>query len=274
MDIELDTVELLLKGKDTERETLRAMRVSDLRQFNAFLKTLGIHAYQISNKYMKKVHVAFKPYIFSAEELSKITEASDHLKPSRRSSNYLTAYPVLLRILIGTGMRIGEVLSLRIKDVDTINRLLVVYQSKNNVSRYVPMSDSLSVIILDYVSGLAHRHNSEQYLFVSPYTGTRYSYTAMKYMFKKIFAESGVRTPRGRLPRIHDIRHSFCTLSLDRMLDSGMDLYVAVPVLAAYVGHVNLRDTERYIHLTEHGYDEFVRREGALKTLIPEVDEL
>lgn len=56
------------------------------------------------------------------------------------------------------------------------------------------------------------------------------------------------------------------------MLDSGMDLYVAVPVLASYVGHVNLTDTERYIHLTEHGYDEFVRREGALKTLIPEVD--
>ena len=57
------------------------------------------------------------------------------------------------------------------------------------------------------------------------------------------------------------------------MLDSGIDLYVAVPVLAAYVGHVNLTDTERYIHLTEHGYEEFVRREGALKTLIPEVDE-
>lgn len=56
------------------------------------------------------------------------------------------------------------------------------------------------------------------------------------------------------------------------MLDSGMDLYVAVPVLASYVGHVNLRDTERYIHLTEHGYDEFVHRERALKTLIPEVN--
>ena len=94
----------------------------------------------------------------------------------------------------------------------------------------------------------------------------------MRYMFKKIFAEAGIRTSGGSLPRIHDIRHSFCTLSLNRMLDSGMDLYVAVPVLAAYVGHVNLTDTERYIHLTEHGYDEFVRREGALKTLIPEVD--
>lgn len=272
LDIDCNTVELLLQEKDTESGASRALRVSDLRQFNAFLRALGIHAYKIPDKYMKKVHVAFKPYIFSAEELSKIVEASDHLKPTRRSNNYLTVYPVLVRILIGTGMRIGEVLSLRIKDVDAVNRLLVVYQSKNNVSRYVPMSNSLSVVILNYLSGLEHRHNPEQYLFVSPYTGTRYSYDAMKYMLKKIFQEAGVRTPEGRLPRIHDIRHSFCTLSLNRMLASGMDLYVAVPVLASYVGHVNLIDTERYIHLTEHGYDEFVCREGALKTLIPEVD--
>jgi integrase/recombinase XerD len=273
LEIDRNTIELLLQEKDTEQEASRALRVSDLRQFNAFLKGLGIDAYQIPDKYMKKVYVAFKPYIFSVEELSKIVEASDHLKPSRRSSNYLTVYPVLVRILIGTGMRIGEVLSLRIKDVDATNRLLVVYQSKNNVSRYVPMSDSLSVVTLDYVSGLAHRYNPEQYLFASPYTGTCYSYSAMKYMFKKIFVETGVRTPEGKLPRIHNFRHSFCTLSLNKMLDSGIDLYVAIPVLAAYVGHVKLTDTERYIHLTENAYDEFVRREGVLKTLIPEVDE-
>jgi len=272
LDIDRNIVELILQEKDTEKEASRAMRVSDLRQFNAWLKALGVQAYQIPAKYMKKVHVAFKPYIFSAEELVKIIEVSDHLKPCRRSSNYHRVYPVLVRILIGTGIRIGEALSLRIKDVDATNRLIVVYQSKNNVSRYVPMSDSLSGVALDYVSGLLYRHNVEQYLFVSPYTGTRYSYDAMKYIFKKIFAEAGIRTPGGRLPRIHDIRHSFCTLSLNRMLDSGMDLYVAVPVLAAYVGHVNLSDTERYIHLTEHGYDEFVLREGALKTLIPEAD--
>lgn len=272
LDTDRNIVELILQEKETEKEASRAMRVSDLRQFNAWLKALGVQTYQIPAKYMKKVHVAFKPYIFSAEELFKITEASDHLLSGGRSSNCHTVYPVLVRILIGTGMRIGEVLSLRIKDVDATNRLLVVYQAKNNVSRYVPMSDSLSVVTLDYVSGLAHRHNLEQHLFVSSYTGTRFSYDAMRYMFKKIFTIAGIWTPKGRLPRIHDIRHSFCTLSLNRMLDSGMNLYVAVPVLAAYVGHVNLTDTERYIHLTEHGYDEFMRKEGALKTLIPEAD--
>jgi integrase/recombinase XerD len=272
LDINRNIAELILQKKDTEQETTRAMRVSDMRQFNAWLKTLDIHSYQIPYKYMKKVQVAFKPYIFSVEELFKITEASDHLKPSGRSSNCHTVYPVVVRILIGTGMRIGEVLSLRIKDVDAAKRLLVVYQAKNNVSRYVPMSDSLAAITLEYASDQAYRHGPEQYLFVSPYTETGYSYDAMRYMFKKIFAEAGIRTPEGQLPRIHDIRHSFCTLSLNRMLNSGMDLYVAVPVLAAYVGHVNLIDTEKYIHLSEHGYADFMRREGALKMLIPEVD--
>lgn len=272
LNIDSNTAELILQKKDTEQEVSRAMRVSDLRQFNAWLKALGIETYQIHAKYMKKVHVAFKPYIFSLDELFRITEASDHLKPGSRSNNCQKIYPVLVRILIGTGMRIGEVLSLKIKDVDAINRLLVVYHSKNNISRYVPMSDSLSVVTLDYLSGLTYRNNLEQYLFISPYTGTHYSYYAMRYMFKRIFAEAGIRNPKGKLPRIHDIRHSFCTLSLNRMLDSGMDLYVAVPVLASYVGHVNLIDTERYIHLTENGYDEFMHRERALKTLIPEVD--
>jgi integrase len=98
-----------------------------------------------------------------------------------------------VRILIGTGIRIGEALSLRIKDVDVTNRLIVIYQSKNNVSRYVPMSDSLSAVALDYVSGLLYRHNVEQYLFVSRYTGTCYSYDAMRHIFKKIFAEAGIR---------------------------------------------------------------------------------
>ncbi len=68
-------------------------------------------------------------------------------------------------------------------------------------------------------------------------------------------------------------RHSFCTISLNKMLNSGIDLQVAVPILSAYMGHVNLKDTEKYIHLTEHGYDEFVRSERTLKALIPEVDE-
>ena len=134
------------------------------------------------------------------------------------------------------------------------------------------MSTSLSEAVLDYLSCSPQEHDPEQYLFASPYTGTHYSHCAMRYMFKRIFKEAGIRTQSGKLPRIHDIRHSFCTITLDRLLSSGMDQYVAIPLLAAYVGHVNLADTERYVHLTEHGYDQFMLAQNQLGELIPEVE--
>ncbi|MFZ3580433.1 tyrosine-type recombinase/integrase [Virgibacillus sp. DJP39] len=271
LEISHEVAEFILREREKESPATRGLRVSDFRQFSAFLRSLGIGSYEIPRKYMKKVYVPFRPYIFSEAELGSITLAADQLPQGRRPHTHCLVYPVIIRILIGTGMRIGEVLSLKIQDVDMANQLLIVYKSKNNVSRYVPMSESLSATVGKYLSKLQHRHESRQYLFISPYTGTGYSYHAMRYMFKKIYSIAEIRTPQGRMPRIHDVRHSFCTASLNRMLESGMNLYTAVPILAAYVGHVNLSDTERYIHLTEHGYSDFIKKESRLRSLIPEV---
>lgn len=272
LELDQNTCERLLQLKEHEPAASRAMRVSDLRQFSAFLHAMGIQTYQVPNRYMKTASVSFKPYVFSWDELLRIIEIADQLEPSARSRQCHKMYPVLVRILIGTGLRIGEALTLKVKDVDIGNQLLKVQKSKNEISRYVPMSTSLAEMVLHYLSALKHEQEPEQYLFVSPYTGTHYSYDAMKYMFKKIFQKAGIRTKTGKLPRIHDIRHSFCTLTLDKMLSNGIDQYVAIPLLAAYVGHVNLSDTERYIHLTDHGYDQFMLAQSQLGTLIPEAE--
>ena len=87
---------------------------------------------------MKKVYSPFRPYIFSGAELGSITMAADQLAQGRRTNTHCLVYPVIIRILIGTGMRIEEALSLRIKDVDMTNQLLIVYKSKNNVSSCRP----------------------------------------------------------------------------------------------------------------------------------------
>jgi integrase/recombinase XerD len=271
LKISHEVAEFILRERETESPASRGLRISDFRQFSAFLRSTGIDSCEIPRKYMKKVYVPFRPYIFSEAELGSITMTADQLEQGKRSHTHCLVYPVIIRILIGTGMRIGEVLSLKIQDVDMANRQLIVYKSKNNVSRYVPMSESLSAVVGKYLSKIQHGHEQQQHLFISPYTGTGYSYDAMKYMFKKIYSAAGIRTSRGRLPRIHDVRHSFCTASLNRMLESGMNFYTAVPILAAYVGHVNLTDTERYIHLTEHGYSDFIQKESRLRSLIPEV---
>jgi len=272
LEINSDAVEAILREKDGEHSASRALRISDLRQFSSFLRGHGINSYQVPLKYAKRVHNSFRPYIFSQSELHAITDAVDKYESkAKRKKNPINVYPVIIRILIGTGMRIGEVLSLRVQDIDITSMSFTVLCAKNNVSRYVPMSPSLAVVVERYLNDIPHRNKPEQPLFISHYTSDSYSYSAVKYMLKKFYAMVGVRTPQGRLPRIHDVRHTFCTMSLERMLSSGLSLYVAVPILAAYVGHVNLVDTEKYIHLTEHSYDEFIGKQNGLRTLIPEV---
>lgn len=244
---------------------------SNLRQFCFFLTLIGIDVAVVPPKYMRAARSAFRPYIFSDDELHRLANAADTLPTARRSNNHLQVYPALVRLLIGTGMRIGEVLALSRVDVDTSNGVINVINGKNGVSRYIPVSDSLKKVLHCYSETIDMSDDNKPF-FTSSYTGGHLTYSAMKYMFPMIFKTAGICMADGKTPNIHSIRHTFCTKSLEKMLSSGMDVYTAIPILAAYVGHVNYMDTEKYIHFTEQGYEDFVKKEASLGNLFPEVN--
>ena len=263
-------VEELLAPRGGLSESERQYMTSSLRQFCSFLTLLGIDAAIVPPKYMRAARSEFRPYIFSDNELHRLASAADALPPARRSSVHQQVYPVLVRLLIGTGMRIGEVLALTRADVDPSNGVINVINGKNGVSRYIPVADSLKKILHDYAETIDMAEWNKPF-FTSSYTGEHLTYSAMKYMFPKMFRAAGIYMADGKTPNIHSIRHTFCTRSLEKMLESGMDVYTAVPILAAYVGHVNYMDTEKYIHFTEQGHEDFVQKESSLGSLFPEV---
>lgn len=261
----------LLSIENSVSETSRQCKVSDLRQFSEFLNTLGIESATVHPKYTRQVHVKFRPYIFTEDELERVVYATDHLPYGRRSHEHVRVYPIIIRILIGTGMRIGEVIALKVSDIDTDMGVIKAINCKNNVSRYIPVSDSLKEVLRAYINNQCFASDSNTPLFVSPYTQKAYSYDAMRYMFKKICINADLSCSGVKAPNIHSIRHTFCTRSLTKMLSLGMNLYTAVPIISAYVGHVNLKDTEKYIHFTEQDYLDFINKESRLRNLIPEV---
>ena len=263
-------VEELLAPRGGLSESERQYMTSSLRQFCSFLTLLGIDAAIVPPKYMRAARSEFRPYIFSDNELHRLASAADALPPARRSSVHQQVYPVLVRLLIGTGMRIGEILALTRADVDPSNGVINVINGKNGVSRYIPVADSLKKILHDYAETIDMAEGNKPF-FTSSYTGEHLTYSAMKYMFPKMFRAAGIYMADGKTPNIHSIRHTFCTRSLEKMLESGMDVYTAVPILAAYVGHVNYMDTEKYIHFTEQGHVDFVQKESSLGSLFPEV---
>jgi integrase len=262
-------VRSMLERLDGESDTSREYRVSVTRQLCVFLGSMGIPCWTVPARYYNAPKSDFRPYIFSDGEVVALLAAADSLPASTgRARGYERVYPMLVRLLLSTGVRIGEALSLAVDDFDPEARALSVTNSKNGVSRVVPLGDATASRLAGYISAGKMDGGA---LFTSPYTGGPYSYDGVRYMFRKLYDEAGIRTEAGYRPRIHDCRHWFCTRSLDRMLSSGMSVYEAVPILAAYVGHVNYADTEKYVHLTRTGHDAFVEAESSLAPMIPRV---
>jgi|LGVF01.2.fsa_nt_gb integrase len=270
LKITAQMIEEILSPESFASRDTRGKAISLLRQFCQFMGILGISCEAVGRNYATPPQSQFKPYIFSAKEILKLLHVADHLTKSRRCSNHLRVYPVMLRILIGTGMRIGEVLQLKNSDVNISEGVIKVINGKNGVSRFIPVSDSLLDVLKIYFENNDDTPSEEPF-FVSPYTSSYYSYSAAKYMFQKICAIADIRREDRRLPTIHSLRHTFCTRSLEQMIASGMNEYSAVPILAAYMGHVNLVDTEKYIHFTEIAHARFISDEMFMAGIVPEV---
>ena len=58
----------------------------------------------------------------------------------------------------------------------------------------------------------------------------------------------GIKTAHGERPRIHDFHHSFATRWLNEFYRSGKDPTAYLPILATYLGHANISNTQIYLH--------------------------
>lgn len=166
--------------------------------------------------------------------------------------------PTLVRMLYGTGIRVGEAVRLTHGDVDLSAGALHLRETKNGCERLVPMSLSLREVCKDYVAfkesiGISFDKRS---LFFTSYDGSRGLLPATVYeVFRIVLHRSGLsHEGRSRGPRIHDLRHTFCVNALVKMSEAGHDLYNSMPILMTYVGHKSLDATNRYVRLTQEMY--------------------
>lgn len=243
-------------------------RVSDLKQFTVYLNENGYPAHIPT---VSKCLSSFTPYIFTHDEISRIFETTDRLKPNKRY-NSAVVYPVLFRMLYGCGLRISEALNLKVEDVDLKKGVLTIKRSKYEKDRLVPMSESLNSVCLRF-SRKIHKNSSRDDYFFKNRDGSRRDKSTVYGRFREILWESGIPyCGRSRGPRLHDLRYGFCCHSLKEISEKGIDLYCALPVLSTYVGHSSVRATEKYLRLTEELYPDTVKRtEDITSYVYPEV---
>lgn len=246
----------IAQRRNGESQGTQLNRIRILRGLAEYMVSIDMDAYIIPRHFTQKYKYDFKPYIFSQEQITAILEAADQTQYCSRSPYAHIVIPAILRVFFGCGLRSSEARLLKANRVDLNAGILTIEKSKNNVSRYVPMSESLTVYLGKYADAMGFDMVSDANFFPSP-TGGVYHDTTFRDRFRAILLQTGITAfnNNGRFPRIHDARHSFIVHSYARLTgELELDLYTALPIIAAYVGHTNIRDTERYIHLPEFDY--------------------
>lgn len=135
----------------------------------------------------------------------------------------------IITVALHTGMRLGEILSLKRADIDFVTGVLTVRNSKNGESRHIPMDSTVTALFKQ-----TPKQSNSDYVFPSP-SGERWSCN------QKAFRHARARAGLVDL-HFHDLRHTFAS---QWVMNNG-DLYA----LRGILGHKSIAMTQRYAHLS------------------------
>ena len=169
----------------------------------------------------------------------------------------LSAYPDkrmadVFRVLLMTGARRGEVLSMRWADIDlAAGRWSKPPSStKQKEQHEVPLSEPVKKLLLEIKQQQTAKRQA-LLEFVFPGSGSSGHVTELKKAWRRILKTAGIQNLR-----IHDLRHNFAS----QLASSGASL----PLIGALLGHANPSTTARYSHLLDSPQRAAVERVGAV----------
>ncbi|MFM9402753.1 tyrosine-type recombinase/integrase [Myroides odoratimimus] len=241
-----------------ESDRYHYQRILVLAQFSSYMNDLGHVSYIPKRPRFPKN--SFVPYIFSIEEINTLFKVCDQLRIRISNKNScLFCMPVLLRLLYATGIRIGEAIELTNDDVNLEDKYILIKDSKNGKQRVIPISPSLADVCKEYLTYrdlLLYQKYKTAFFFVNISGGK--CATGVNQWFKKCLELANIPYLGRKGPRVHDLRHTFAVHSLVNMAESGMDLYVSLPILSNYLGHQSISATNHYVQLTASMFPDLV----------------
>jgi integrase len=242
-----DVADEWLKKRVNEASTTHYSRVNAIKNFLIYLSKKGFDVFITRDISFRKTE--FQPHIYTEDEIERYFDAVDKFDSSRNKKDKIQ-YPVLFRLLYCCGTRINETLGIQKRDVDLTEGIIRLREAKNGSERYIVLGDDLLLLIRNFATKCFYLLDDGDYIFTSG-NGGRLHGDSVYDRHRMLLKKAGIPfIGNGEGPRVHDWRHSFSVYSFKQMLDSGVDMYVALPVLSAYLGHKTIFATEQYVRLT------------------------
>ncbi|MBU1622719.1 MAG: tyrosine-type recombinase/integrase [Nanoarchaeota archaeon] len=214
---------------------------SDVRQYLLYLESKRASSSQINlahnalNFYYVKImkrKFTDLPYqkredtvkeILSQEEIKRLIDVTENVK-----------HKLMISLLYATGIRVSELVKIKLEHFDFGRRRLLVKQGKGNKDRYTILSDKVMGMIEEYVKSKYYQNG---YLFGS-YSNSHISVRTVQEVLKQ--AATKARISKTVTP--HILRHSFATHLLDHKVE--------FPVIQKLLGHKNIKTTQQYARVS------------------------
>lgn len=220
----------------SHRRLTSARRLEVLRPFLRYRSQFDVGTAIVPRSFFGSAHRRLVPHIYTEQEIAALLQATDDLLPTDglRPKTYRT----LFGLLAATGLRISEALHLQMQDVDLMNGMLIVRQTKFRKSRLVPLHSTTVAALKRYVEAQQRKLGGPKpdAFFVSDWSKPLPKSTVQG-TFEKLRARLGWIARGGHAaPRIHDLRHTFvCRRLLDSYHRNQLPDHI-VDALSTYVG--------------------------------------
>jgi len=148
-------------------------------------------------------------------------------------------HKAIILLTYSSGLRLSEVLNLKIKDIDSKRMQVFVRQAKGRKDRYTLLSKKVLPVLRQYFE----EYKPKEWLFEGV-KGKQYSESSVQTIVKEAYQRAGIK----KKASTHTLRHCFGT----HLLENGTDLrYIQV-----LMGHASSKTTEIYTHITTKGFDQ------------------
>lgn len=220
----------LIKERQNKASTIKCC-IGAIKSFYTF--TLNIK-WEYKNLPVPKLQ-KYIPVVLSKEGAYDIINATENIK-----------HKAILLLLYTSGLRISELLNLKIEDINS-QRMQIRVLGKGNKYRYTILSEYCLSILRIYWK----QHRPKKYLFNGLGSKETYSKSSVTKILQKSVSKAGII----QHIVVHSLRHSFAT----HMLEAGVNIVTVKNLL----GHTSLKTTMRYIHLQKkpdlekHPFDNF-----------------
>lgn len=164
------------------------------------------------------------PQVLSAPEVVRLLNA---VRPLKHQALLMTVY--------AGGLRIREVVRLRVDDIDRARRTIRVVQGKRRKDRYVMLAPALAAVLDTYQAA----ETPETWLYPGQPRTRHISPQGVRFIFRQARAAAGIRPSVG----VHTLRHSFAT----HLLEAGTNIRLVQQLL----GHASLQSTAIYCHVAQ-----------------------